>query len=123
MPYQAKKILEWGPHLTAVTLMPGDEVPLPFNKNRIPHWIVAVDEVSGKKWADQPKEAQDAWAELNSLPSAVHPTQLVTASVEPIAGPAPVEAQRVAVEEVAAPSPKRRGRPKGSMNRGRKPRE
>ena len=119
MPYVAKKAMEGGPHLTAVQLLPGDEVPTPFNRNRIPHFIVEVDEVEGKRWADQPREAQDAWAALHELPPTVHPTQMVEAPA-----PALSESQEVAgadsatSEKAPAPPIKKRRTKKKTSKRG-----
>jgi len=127
MPYQANRAMGWGPRLTEVQLSPGDEVPTPFNQNKIPHFVIEVDEVAGKKWCDQPKAAQDAWAALNDLPSPIHPSQLVTAKVE-APEPALTGLQEAAgVEsssegEAPAPPPRKR-KAKKKSTRGRQPRK
>ena len=139
MPYAARKRIEWGPRVwdgvkhAPLILEPGDEVPTPFKRQLLHKQIGLVDEVdavAGKRWADQPEEYRAAWHKA-ALASGVHPTQLVLdeqpepAPVEAMA-PARSEPQEVAVvDEPAAPptpAPKRRGRPKGSKNRGKAPR-
>jgi hypothetical protein len=113
MPYRCEKDMLWGPGANPVQLRGGDEVPAPVKKVLldIKH-VVEVklhSEITGKLWADQPVEAQKAWAECNgqsylhekqadgtekTVAVKVHPSQLVGA--EEVTPPGPPKSQEAA---------------------------
>jgi hypothetical protein len=123
----------------------GDEVPTPVKdsllKLKYVSKVDSYDEITGKRWAEQPIEIQKAWAELNgqtyleeksldgrkrTVKVGVHPSQLVGADEatpskplksQEVAGddelPAPpVETRAVEKKKTKAAKKKaRRGRP------------